>query len=525
MKDVIYKIIFYLILISFFCFFALFISKSETAELIYHIPDDASYYLKIGMNYSEGYGTTFDKINLTNGFQPLWQYIVTGISSVMKTSTENLLRSVLFVQLIIISLSAIIFFKTVSGFFGNKAALGCSIVFLLFVYSLCINGMESALMVILLLILIKYISQTDYLYCFNLKNDILISALSGLLILSRLDMVMFAFALLIYLTVNGLTAEDAKKMYFNKAAVLMIIVSVVILPYLINNFIMFGNFFPVSGFLKTGITDIPLSDKLTELFAYRETYFAMTSFLYIVFYAAKVKNTEKNFFKKYSDVMLIFSISCILLYVFLILFVDWVIFYWYFIPFAVFFSFVSVIPLYYLSESKKLFAGNIVYFSFLIIILFYWGSKIIINYNQPGDTLQNNWNLESYKATLWAKSNTNPDDIFAMKDAGHFGFFSERRVINLDGLVNNFDYQEVLKEKKLNDYLKLNKVKYIVQHALWNRPDVTDGKYDSLELKYNSHRYSVQSDPVTVYRKNEVYRSEPYLDGNNRVSFIIWKLN
>src|SRR5689334_1699423 len=37
--------------------------------------DDAWYYLTIGRNLANGQGSTFDGINLTNGYHPLWQLI------------------------------------------------------------------------------------------------------------------------------------------------------------------------------------------------------------------------------------------------------------------------------------------------------------------------------------------------------------------------------------------------------------------------------------------------------------------
>jgi hypothetical protein len=76
------------------------------------------------------------------------------------------------------------------------------------------------------------------------------------------------------------------------------------------------------------------------------------------------------------------------------------------------------------------------------------------------------WGEESYHAAMWTKKTTNAETVFAMKDAGHFAFFSGRDVINLDGLVNSFSYQDVLKEKRLNEYLLRNNVQYIAQHAL-----------------------------------------------------------
>ena len=91
--------------------------------------------------------------------------------------------------------------------------------------------------------------------------------------------------------------------------------------------------------------------------------------------------------------------------------------------------------------------------------------------------------------------------------------------------VNNFEYQEIIKDKVLNQYLKINKVKYIVQHAIWNREDITDGNYDSLKMNIVSHKYSTQSDTILVRKRDEVYRSGPYMDGEHRVSYIIWKLN
>jgi hypothetical protein len=177
----------------------------------------------------------------------------------------------------------------------------------------------------------------------------------------------------------------------------------------------------------------------------------------------------------------------------------------------------------FLKDSRSV-LKDILCFSLLVFAAAYWGIKIYSTYSSDLNPGQNNWNNESYKAALWTKRNTNPEDVIAMKDAGHFSFFSERNVINLDGLVNNFVYQEVLKNKKLSKYLDDNNVKYLSQHALWQREDVTSGNYDSLSLNFMSHKYSAESDPVVLYKRNEVYRSEPYFDSDNKTVFIIWKL-
>src|SRR5690349_15741295 len=41
--------------------------------------DDAYYYFKVAQNISEGHGSTFDGINKTNGYHPLWMLICVPI--------------------------------------------------------------------------------------------------------------------------------------------------------------------------------------------------------------------------------------------------------------------------------------------------------------------------------------------------------------------------------------------------------------------------------------------------------------
>jgi len=46
--------------------------------------DDAYYYFKVAQNISEGYGSTFDRINLSNGYHPLWMLINIPIFSLAR---------------------------------------------------------------------------------------------------------------------------------------------------------------------------------------------------------------------------------------------------------------------------------------------------------------------------------------------------------------------------------------------------------------------------------------------------------
>jgi hypothetical protein len=75
-----------------------------------------------------------------------------------------------------------------------------------------------------------------------------------------------------------------------------------------------------------------------------------------------------------------------------------------------------------------------------------------------------------YNAALWIAENSPPDAVFASWNAGQLSFFSNRTVINLDGVINNVDYYErVLRGPvPLADYLVENKVDYIVDYSIYS---------------------------------------------------------
>lgn len=137
------------------------------------------------------------------------------------------------------------------------------------------------------------------------------------------------------------------------------------------------------------------------------------------------------------------------------------------------------------------------------------------------------WCAQAHAAALWEREHTPAGAVFAMKDCGIFGYFSQRTVINLDGLVNELAYQEVLRERRLADYFASEGVDFLVVHALLESGDanvhqraygltgsVRSGEYEMLEFEFVSHKYGTYSDPIRVYRADEVYRDQAARSGN-----------
>lgn len=72
---------------------------------------------------------------------------------------------------------------------------------------------------------------------------------------------------------------------------------------------------------------------------------------------------------------------------------------------------------------------------------------------------------EKLQAAQYLKSNTDPDARVASFNAGVIGYFSDRTVINLDGVVNPDAYQ-ALREHRLLDYLRSVDVIYVADRDL-----------------------------------------------------------
>ena len=496
-----------------------FVLFSDFHEIIFRVPDDASYYLKIAENFNNGKGFSFDGLHQTNGFQPLWQYVLIALTFIYKSDPETTLRIVLILQVVLLFKSGILLFRFLSDYFTYKIILAGGIIFILFVFLQSINSMETALLVFVFAVILFFSGKTKILEIHDPKNEFIFGILSGLLIMTRLDSAFFIFPVILICVLKIFSSDERG----NKILTLFLIFAgsaIFLLPYLIYNYIEFGNIIPVSGYLKSGFPEVKFNDKFNDLLHYRETYFAFTAVIYLIWYFGKFKINKNKYFYSCLAVM---SAGIISLLIYMIFFLNWVIFSWYFITYSLFVSLAVCLPLRYLLTLNFVRTANILYFIILIFISFYWGFKFFKFYTTGYRHLGGNWNIESYEAAQWTKKNTQPGELFAMKDAGHFSYFSEREVVNLDGLVNNFEFQDVLKNKSLNSYLKENRVRYIVQHALWNRTDITSGDYDSLSVNYVSHKYSAESDPVVLRKADEVYRSAPYYDGQYETVFLIWK--
>jgi hypothetical protein len=130
---------------------------------------------------------------------------------------------------------------------------------------------------------------------------------------------------------------------------------------------------------------------------------------------------------------------------------------------------------------------------------------------------QNNqlcWYSRSHQSALWANQHLPDDAVVGMSDAGIFAYFCERRVVNLDGLVNNYQYQEILRAGEFTKYMQTQGINYIADVALYSDGLPADGQYTNYEYLVVSRLYRLPSALILFNSSDEVYRSEGFSAGH-----------
>jgi hypothetical protein len=65
------------------------------------------------------------------------------------------------------------------------------------------------------------------------------------------------------------------------------------------------------------------------------------------------------------------------------------------------------------------------------------------------------------EAARWAKDNLQRDTVIGLRDAGVFGYFSETKTVNLDGLINSYEFQDSILSGELESYMYKNDFAYL----------------------------------------------------------------
>jgi hypothetical protein len=169
------------------------------------IRDDAYYYFKVAENIGLGHGSTFDGINPTNGYHPLWMLICIPIFTLARFDLILPLRVLLIVMSLFSIATAILLYRLISDILSPPVGMLIAVywVFNFYIQDTFYNlGLESGIALFFIALLIYMLCQLE-----RNKNKIAVSwrqvawlsLIAALTMFSRLDLVFFALIIGIWI--------------------------------------------------------------------------------------------------------------------------------------------------------------------------------------------------------------------------------------------------------------------------------------------------------------------------------------
>lgn len=210
--------------------------------------DDSFYYLQTARNIAAGFGATFDRVEPTDGYHPLWCYgLALGfrvLSYVGLNDTATLMRLVLTVQASLVAGAGCVLSRGVW-----RAAVPWLALLLTCPYGakIVINGQESALQFALLVLALAVLARGLADPNGSWRRAVSLGSICGLCALTRLEAALFGVATIGVLAVHGTGSRAIRRRDALVACISFVVLGA---AYWVVHYLQTGHWVPVSAVIK-----------------------------------------------------------------------------------------------------------------------------------------------------------------------------------------------------------------------------------------------------------------------------------
>jgi len=512
-------------LIGLFAMGIVYAFAAPLRHLIYFFSDDAYYYYKVAQNILAGNGSTFDGFNQTNGYHPLWMLVLLPVFAITRTSPLVSLRTVLALLGMLGALSWMLCWSYIRM---TGSRLLCIVGTVLLLSSpallLTLNGLESGLLIFWIFLMLALDLKCNLLAAASTpRSKFLLGVLFALLVLIRLDSMFFVAALLIFKLIFSPFRNPIHKLgfLFRTYWPAVLAFCVLVIPYLVFNVTVYGHMLPISGTLKTSFPIPHFNPPNAHTIVY--VLGILAGLLWALFSSLSPGGyLRTTLFPRWRldsphGMLAVFWLGCLLHLIWTSLFMQWGVYQWHYaahVPILVIlvaFAVQAVIVRFGHETLIKTLA-----LSFALFLMF---GLSVFTYLEKGSHL-----TQRYEAAEWARKNTDPNTVFAMHDAGCFAYFAERPTVNLDGVINSFEFQDVIRDGTLREFLDGLGLKYIASATVDSEKRVFTKR---IRHCYGKRRGENISYKVKATQDAEVFSTEPLiyrpLTQKRKVSLIVWE--
>jgi hypothetical protein len=358
----------------------------------------------------------------------------------------------------------------------------------------------------------------------GLARKAALGALLGVLFLCRLDT---AFILIGVATMTCLFYRvrfwspvgimNAVKAYWAVLVVFVILVS----PYLLWNKAHTGHMVPISGALKSSFPHVEGSVRRAlqpQWIPYSVIISAFVIFTLaaLLLPAGLLRRQLQPGVRADSGIVMLMGIGlgALLHFTYSICFTTWGTFSWHFASYIPLLLFMGAMFFAWLKLKRLRWVGGVLSAAILILSIvgtaWGWSAK-----KQVHDM----W----YTSATWARENTPEEATFGMTDCGYFAYFSHRRTINLDGLINGYEFQHALTSSDLPRYFQHCRMDYVCDYEVVNN-GLPEHVVNMNRVLFTEYRKGKRGYQFHLEKNQALYASPEYKEYNGKtIQFMIWK--
>lgn len=430
--------------------------------------DDSYYYAEIARNLTDGAGSTFDTINVTNGYHPLWLGLSLPVFLLGMDGT-GAIRALLVVQLAMWVTSLWV----VAGIAGRRLGGTPRAVVLVsgavlalaggnpFVMKMVVNGLESAPVVLVAVLLLDRVDRNGGRVLGGTQlTRLLTGALLGLAFLARTDAVLLLACVAAWCVVEGRrdTSSTSKAL-----AEVLVLPSLTVFAYGAINLSWFGHLSQVSGDVKR-----------TAISPARALVMIVIGALAVALMARLSRERDPERPPKFWRVAGFTARTAwypayLLLLTGYYLVLSSQIWLWYFAPIGLYATVVLVLVAGDLSDGARLETPDKPARRAVAPIAAILGVPLVlalgIQVRSFADPHLRSIQEANRQTGRWISENLPADAVLGSWDAGVVGYFTDQRIMNLDGVVNSFEYLDASEAGTQADFLRDRDLAYLVNHG------------------------------------------------------------
>jgi 4-amino-4-deoxy-L-arabinose transferase-like glycosyltransferase len=470
--------------------------------------DDSFYAFKISQNIASGSGISFDGEHPTNGFQPLYVFLLVPFYYVAGSDLISPIYAALILAAVLTALTAVLLFFIARRYVSTKIAVLTAVIwaFSPVVTKQSANGLETSLALLLFAsVVYYYISRIRPVERPAVRTFLIFGVLIGLAILARIDEIFLALVILLdYLLI--LRSRHAPSRALGNITVAAVMALLVYSPWLIYSIGTTGHVFQDSGSATRylSMAYAPLFDLGgSDMASSGPSAGFIWGHVVHSFSVLKIAPPTHAVFRAFeklgfalgaptaltavANVLGLLLLAAFIYVVvlrrrslvvtgfgelqFLLLYAVVVIAAYSFYVFGVFFFVRYYYPIYFIAcifagllleeGFRKLPANATIGRALAAVILV--GYLSVFGYMAYACVCRSNQLYCFYDVARWVEENTSPDDTIGVFQSGAIGYFSNRRVINLDGKVNR-SALDALRDEKLAEYLRKEGIDVVIDN-------------------------------------------------------------